>query len=72
VWAQSGELSCFGKCRHKTAPKERNPKKADNIPLHQPVPKPVDFGVTEEFIDFRLEHDVSKFTVLKLCEPLER
>src|SRR5258708_2909395 len=29
-------------CRHRTHPKERNQKKADNIPLHQPVPNPVD------------------------------
>src|SRR5580704_14125065 len=38
----SAEVRNWGKCRHKTPPKERNPKKTDNIPLHQPVPKPVD------------------------------
>src|SRR5580693_684241 len=37
----SAEVRNWGKCRHKTPPKARNPKKTDNIPLHQPVPKPV-------------------------------
>src|SRR5882762_9099077 len=38
----SAEVRNWGKCRHNTPPKERNPKKTDKIPLHQPVPKPVD------------------------------
>jgi len=29
------------KALHRTAPNERNPKKAESTPLHHPVPKPV-------------------------------
>src|SRR5580704_5544577 len=38
----SAEVRNCGKCRQRTPPNARNPKKTDNIPLHHPVPKPVD------------------------------
>jgi len=47
---------------------EKSKKKTDKIPLHQPVPKPVELGIAKEFIDLLLEHDVSSLRSSTTCK----